>query len=373
MSVKCQVIMDAMEQIAPRYLAESWDNVGLLVGSPAQTVHKVLVCLDVTETVVQKAIEDGVDMIIAHHPLIFKPLKNLRTDLPQGRLLAKIIQHNLIVFAAHTNLDIADGGVNDVLADLLGLEEVAALSTTYQENLIKLVVYVPTTHAELVQAAIGKAGAGHIGNYSHCSFKVEGKGSFLPLDGTNPFIGQAGKLETVDEVRIETILPEKLVRRVVKAMLAVHPYEEVAYDLYPLKNIGKTQGLGRIGKLKKSMIIEDFARQVKQVLPTAQVRLVKSGEKLVKKVALCSGSGAEFIIKAAYAGADVLVTGDVKYHEAQKAQECGIHVIDAGHFGTEMPVAKKLAEKLTTANEKEKWQMKIIVDEVSKDVFLAVE
>lgn len=373
MSVKCQVIMDAMERIAPRHLAESWDNVGLLVGSPAQNVRKMLVCLDVSEAVVDRAIADGVNMIIAHHPLIFKPLKNLRTDLPQGKLLSKLMQHSIIVFAAHTNLDIVGGGVNDVLADLLELEEVGVLAQTSQENLIKLAVFVPSPQAEDVQAAIAKAGAGHIGNYSHCSFKVAGKGSFLPLTGTNPFIGQPGDLETVDEVRIETIVPEKLVRRVVKAMLAAHPYEEVAYDLYPLNNAGQVQGLGRIGKLKNPLDPESFAKQVKNALAARQVRLVISGGRPIKKVALCSGSGAEFIMKAAYCGADVLVTGDVKYHDAQKAQEYGIHLIDAGHFATEMPIAEKLAEQLTVFAETEKWHVEIFADNISEDVFLPVD
>lgn len=372
MPVKCQVIMDAMERLAPRCLAEEWDNVGLLVGSPAQTVRKVLICLDVTEKNVGQAVDGGADLIIAHHPFIFKPLKNLRTDLPQGRLLRQLLRYDIAVFAAHTNLDIAGGGVNDVLAGLLGLEEVSTLAETFREELLKLAVFVPAAQADEVQAAIAKAGAGHIGNYSSCCFKTEGKGSFLPLSGTSPFIGRPGRLETVEEVKLETIVPEKLARRVVKAMLAAHPYEEAAYDLYPLKNAGRAQGLGRIGRLKEAVEAETFAREVKKALAARQVRLVKSGERKIKKAALCSGSGAEFIVKAAYAGADVLVTGDVKYHEAQKAQECGIHLIDAGHFATEMPVVEKLSAKLEEIGAKEKWQVEIICDKASEDVFLPI-
>jgi dinuclear metal center YbgI/SA1388 family protein len=372
MSVKCQVIMDAMETLAPRYLAESWDNVGLLVGSPAQTIAKIMICLDVSEAIIQRAIAEQVDLIISHHPLIFKPFKNLRTDLAQGRLLAELLKANIAVYAAHTNLDTATGGVNDVLAQKLNLHKVEPLTISYQEELVKLVVFVPIEYARLVQEAIGKAGAGHIGNYSHCSFQVAGKGSFLPLPGTKPFIGKQGELETVEEVRIETIMPQKITNKVVKAMLKVHPYEEVAYDLYPMKNTGEKNGLGRIGQLEQPMQAEEFAHKAKLALNIANVRLVGEKHKMIKKVALCSGSGAEFIGKAAYAGADILVTGDVKYHEAQKALECGIQLLDAGHFGTEMPIAKTVAEYLEQCNAKGKWNVDISYDTLSKDLFTII-
>lgn len=369
MSVKCQVIMDALENLAPRYLAESWDNVGLLVGSPTQTVEKILVCLDVSEAVVEQAIAENIQMIVAHHPLIFKSLKNLRTDLPQGRVLAKLLKHDIIVFAAHTNLDTVNGGVNDVLAECLALTEVRPLTVSYQEPLVKLVIFVPLSHAGEVQIAIGKAGAGHIGNYSNCSFQVQGKGAFMPLEGTHPFVGKVGELESVDEVRIETILPERMMNKVVKAMRKAHPYEEAAYDIYPLKNIGVSMGLGRIGLLETSLKIEAFAEKVKAALNVSHVRMIGNKDREIRKVALCSGSGAEFISKAAFAGADVLVTGDVKYHEAQKALEYGLHVIDAGHFATEMPIAKRVAAYLEECALRGKWQIGIQADALSQDIF----
>ncbi|MBP2633003.1 MAG: NGG1p interacting factor 3 protein [Firmicutes bacterium] len=372
MSVKCQVIMDAIEALAPRYLAESWDNVGLLVGSPAQTIAKVMICLDVSEDVIQRAIAQQVDLIISHHPLIFKPFKNLRTDLAQGRLLGQLLKANIAVYAAHTNLDTAVGGVNDVLAQKLDLHKVEPLTISYQEELVKLAVFVPVGYAGIVQEAIGTAGAGHIGNYSHCNFQVEGRGNFLPLAGAKPFIGKQGELESVDEIRIETIMPQKIMNKVVKAMLKVHPYEEVAYDLYPLKNTGGKFGLGRIGQLEESMKAEEFAHKAKLALDIANVRLVGEKHKIIKKVALCSGSGAEFIGKAAYAGADILVTGDVKYHEAQKALESGINLLDAGHFGTEMPIVKVVATYLEQCNDKGKWQVDISYDTLSKDLFTIV-
>lgn len=369
MSIKCQVIIDAIEALAPRYLAESWDNVGLLVGNPAQPIEKVMTCLDISEKLVDSAIAQNVNMIIAHHPLIFKPFKNLRTDFPQGRMLAKLIKADIAVYAAHTNLDIADGGVNDILAKKLGLTQIKPLTISHQEELVKLVVFVPSDYEEMVQAAIGKAGAGYIGKYSHCCFKVPGKGSFMPLEGTQPFIGKQNQLASVEEIRIETIMPTKITSRVVKAMLKVHPYEEVAYDLYPLKNVGKQAGLGRIGMLAEPISAENFAKKTKQLLCLETIRLVGDKQALIKKVALCSGSGAEFIRKAVFAGADMLVTGDVKYHEAQSALENSICVLDAGHFGTEMPIAKELAKYLIKCNEQGKWKISIVEDIESQDVF----
>lgn len=369
MPVKLQVVMDAMEKIAPRHLTESWDNSGLMVGDPSQVIGRVLVSLDADETAVDRAIADSCDLIVAHHPLIFKPLKHLRADLPEGRVLHKLIKNNIAVFSAHTNLDAAKGGVNDCLAELLSLTDLEPLDVTYREPLVKLTVFSPSDHADAIRLAIAKAGAGEIGGYSHCSFQTMGEGRFLPKPGANPFIGKVGVMETVDEARIEAIMPEKIAGRVVRAMLRAHPYEEAAYDLYPLRNTGGALGIGRIGRLAETMDIDAFAEMVKNALPVAFVRLVKSGGRPVRKVALCGGSGAEYATRAAYAGADVLVTGDVKYHDAQKAVACGIHVVDAGHFGTEAPIAKALAQRLARVGEKEKWNVAIAADERSGDLF----
>lgn len=370
--VKCQVIMDAMEQLAPKVLAEEWDNPGLLLGSPAQKINKIITCLDVNKTVVQTALKENCDMIISHHPFIFHAIKNIRTDLPLGKMIEQLIKHDIAVFAAHTNLDSAWGGINDMLAFLWRLQEIKPLTISFAEKLVKLCVFVPQSHAEAIRTAIGKAGAGFIGNYSHCSFEVSGKGHFLPLEGTHPFIGKIGEIADVDEVQVQTVFPAKIKDRVVKAMLKAHPYEEAAYEIYPLETPGQTTGLGRIGKLKKSMAFEDFAILVKNSLPADNIRIVKGNDKKVQKIALCSGAGAEFINKAKMQGADVYVTGDVKYHEAQKAQEIGLNLIDAGHFGTEFPIAKVLADKLREYDKKDKWHTEIICDELSKDPFVVI-
>ena len=225
MSIKCQVVIEAMEQLAPRRLAESWDNVGLLIGSPTQNINKIIVTLDVTPAVVDFAIQNSVDMIIAHHPLIFKGITNIRLDLPQGLLLSRLLKADIAVFASHTNLDITQGGVNDVLADKFKLVNTKPLTLTYTEKLFKLAVFIPRTHVEEVRSAIMNAGAGHIGNYSHCAFQTEGIGMFMPLSGTKPFLGKPGKLEYVPEYCLETIVPEGISKKVISAMLKAHPYE----------------------------------------------------------------------------------------------------------------------------------------------------
>lgn len=369
MSVKCQVVMDAIEKLAPRRLAESWDNVGLLLGSPAQTIHKVLLTLDVTEEVVEKAIQAGVDLIIAHHPIILKKIHAIRTDLPQGKILSILLKGNIAVYAAHTNLDIATGGVNDALASTLQLQDFQPLAISSVEKLCKLVMFIPPTHVDAVREAITVVGAGYVGKYSHCTFLTNGTGTFLPLEGSKPFIGVHGKMEYLEESRLETIFPEKVSRRVIKAMLEAHPYEEVAYDLYQLENKGTGLGLGRIGMLSAPMSFADFAIEVKNALGIDSVNVAGETSRVVKKVAVCGGSGAGLLHKAAFAGADVLVTGDVKYHEAQEAVALGIGIIDAGHFATEQPVLFRMKEYLFQCANEGTWSVDIQIDEVNKDVF----
>lgn len=370
MSVKCQAIMDALYSLAPAQLAEKWDNVGLLVGSPSQKIKKILVVLDVTLPVIDYAAANQIDMIIAHHPLIFHPLKSIRTDRPGGIMLAKLLQNEIAVFAAHTNLDIAAGGVNDSLAQKITLQNVKPLAVQQTGQLLKLVVYVPQSHVEDVRTAMADAGAGHIGQYSHCSFQTAGTGTFLPLAGTDPYIGKAGQLEKVDEVRLETVLPEAIKSQVLAAMFRAHPYEEVAYDLYGLLNPDVPLGLGRIGDLPHEVSMTEFICLLKQALAVSFVKVAGQYERMVGKVAVCGGSGAGLIAQAVAAGADVLVTGDVKYHEAQAAIEAGLTVVDAGHFATEQPVVADLAVYLTRCATENKWFVEIEAGTgCSKDVF----
>lgn len=370
--IKCQVVMNAMDAFAPRYLAEDWDNVGLLIGSPAQNVHKILTCLDVTESIIDKAIAEGYDMIVSHHPFLFRSMKRINTDKPLGRMIQKLLSHNIAVFAAHTNLDTTFGGVNDVLAQKLNLTDLKPLTITYREEILKLGVNVPNDYADAVRQAICKAGAGFIDNYSDCSFQFVGEGKFTPLENATPFIGTQDKNEVVTETRIETIFPAKIKNRVIKALLKAHPYEVPAYDIIPTQNVYHENGLGRIGKLQTPMLLTEFVKMVKENLPGDTFRFVKGNDKLVQKVALCSGAGVEFLDKASMQGADTYVTGDVKYHEAQHAQELGINLIDAGHFGTEMPVVKTLATYLQNENIKNKWQIEVTADTSAQDVFTTI-
>jgi len=286
MSVRCHELIRELENWAPKHLAEDWDNIGLLLGSPEQSIHKILVTLDVDRDAVRQAVSMGADMIVAHHPLIFKGISNIRTDLPLGNMLCDLIKNEIAVYAAHTNLDSAACGVNDILAQKFNLKEVQPLTSVYQEKLYKLVVFVPNSHIEQVRNAIAESGAGHIGNYSHCTFTSQGIGTFLPLPASNPFIGQQNKLERVDESRLETIVPEQLRSSVINAMLAAHPYEEVAYDEYLLLNKHNNYGLGRIGQLTKPMTLADFAKQVKEVLMANSLAVAGDAQKTMKKVAV---------------------------------------------------------------------------------------
>ncbi|MBM7865530.1 Nif3-like dinuclear metal center hexameric protein [Heliobacterium gestii] len=370
MAVACARVIEWIEGLAPKRLAEDWDNVGLQVGDPAHPVEKIYVALDVDERVVQSAAEQGCQMIVSHHPLFFKPMKTIRYDQPQGRLIRAIVKANLQVYSAHTNLDSARGGVNDILAQRLGLEAIEPLFDDKQEELVKIVVFVPANHEAVVRRAMGDAGAGHIGNYSHCAFGSAGRGTFLPLAGTTPFIGVQGVLEEVEEVRLETIVSQKGLNRVLKAMLKAHPYEEAAYDLYPLLNRGDKTGLGRVGRLPAPEPLEAVAERIKTKLHVARVRWTGADKgRMVEKIAVCGGSGASAIARAQFKGAQVLVTGDIKYHEAQTAELLGIDLIDAGHFATERPVLEALAAYLEERAAKEKTTVQVIVHPQSQDPF----
>lgn len=371
MPVTCADIVKMMDAIAPPSLAEDWDNPGLLLGDPAQEVTRVLLALDVTPPVVQEATNIGAQLIVAHHPVIFQPLKTLRADDPRGRLLTMLLRQGVAVFAAHTNLDAAAGGVNDVLAATLGLTDIELLSGA-GERLVKIAVYVPEDYVDKVRVAMTRAGAGHIGRYSHCTFGVMGTGTFKPLAGTNPFIGREGELTYTAECRLETIVPQDLVTPVVAAMRRVHPYEEVAYDLYPLLNRRETAGLGRIGRLGTPLTLDAFARLVAQALAVPAVKVAGQVD-MVRRVAVCGGSGGNLAARAVARGADVLVTGDVKYHDAQDALAMGLAVIDAGHFGTERPMLQALATTLAARAQTAGWAVQFHVSRQGRDVFRVIQ
>lgn len=370
MSIRCSQVIQILKKLAPEDLAQDWDNVGLLVGSFSKDIDKVLVTLDVTPQVVDEAVKKNVDLILSHHPVIFKPLKNLRLDNPQNRMLATLLKHDIAVYCAHTNLDVAINGVSDVLAAKIGLSQVEVLQKTAEEKLYKLVVFVPEDHTQKVRDALGDAGAGFIGNYSHCTFRTPGIGTFKPGEGTNPYIGEQAKLSEVKEDRLETIVPENILSRVLHAMVEAHPYEEVAYDLYPVVQNGVSQGLGRIGWLEQETVLAEFVQLLKQQLEISFLKIVGNLEDKVKRIAVCGGSGGSLISTAHKKGAQVFITGEISYHEAQLAKDIGLALIDAGHWATEVPVLsylqKYLAGELNAAGEK----VEIILSKTKTEPFL---
>ncbi|MFC4558836.1 Nif3-like dinuclear metal center hexameric protein [Virgibacillus kekensis] len=330
-TIRNKDIFRVMEEWAPTHLAYDWDNVGLQVGSYNNPVKKVMVTLDVLDSVVDEAVQNNVDLIIAHHPLLFKPLGQINLDSSKGRLIRKLLQHNISVYASHTNLDAADGGVNDILCDLLDIRDTDILLTSFTENLIKISVFVPHSHKETVRNALSESGAGHIGDYSHCTFQSNGQGTFMPLEGTDPYIGKQNELEVVDEVKIETIIPENKLKNAIDSMVEAHPYEEAAYDLFPLENPGKSYGIGRIGTLPEKVTLKSLSEQVKEKLDIPGLRVTGDLTKKVSKIAVLGGSGEKYIQKAKRLGADVYITGDMSFHTAQDAWEMGLSVIDPGH------------------------------------------
>ncbi len=324
-------VFKLMEQWAPLHLAYDWDNVGLQIGSAKDKTQKVMITLDVVESVVDEAIEVGANLIIAHHPLLFNSLKKIDYESFKGKVIQKLIANQITVYAAHTNLDIAKGGVNDLLSDALGITEKEHLIETYEEQLYKLIVYVPQDDADKVRKALGDNGVGHIGNYSHCSFNTEGTGTFLPQEGTNPFIGEEHQLTFVDEVKIETIVMESDLQTALDTMRKHHPYEEIAYDLYPLAQKGSTYGLGIVGQLEKQITLADLCIQVKDIFDLDAVRVTGNDDAIIRKVGILGGSGEKYIQQAKNKGVDVFITGDMTFHQAQDAYEMGLAVIDPGH------------------------------------------
>jgi len=365
---RIQDLIGLLNRLYPPVLAEDWDNVGMQVGDPQAAVERVLIALDPSEHALQKAREIGAQALVTHHPLIFKPLKRLSPDDTTGRTVWSAVNGQVAIICAHTNLDTAPAGLNHWLADRLGLEGTLPLIAR-SGDFLKLVVFVPGDHIEAVSEALFSAGAGQVGAYDRCSFRTHGVGTFRPGTGTNPFSGTIGQTELAEEIRLETILPKRQLRKCLEKMHLAHPYEEVAYDLIPLDNQMPDAGLGRIGKLPNPVAVDQFAAKVKALLDCSHLRLVGSGKKEIRKVAVCGGSGASLVTAACQQGADLLVTGDVKYHEARIAEELGIALIDAGHFATERLMIEGVAKNLRCAAQNKHWQIEFVVYTEETDPF----
>ncbi|QQK75840.1 Nif3-like dinuclear metal center hexameric protein [Salicibibacter cibarius] len=361
-------VVSLLEKWSPQHLAMEGDPVGLMLGTLDKPVKNVLVTLDVTEAVVAEAVEQDADLIISHHPLLFMPLREVDTSTPKGRVIQQCLQHDITVYAAHTNLDIAPGGVNDWLADEMGIKETKIVVPTKKDHLYKLVAFVPEEDADQVRRALGDAGAGHIGDYSHCTFNSEGTGTFIPGDETDPHIGNRGESTYVAEKKIETVVPDSIRAHVLDVLSRVHPYEEPAYDLYPLELESEFFGLGRIGTLASSMKLDTFASSLKEVFNVEGLRVVGDLGQNVQTIAVIGGDGSKYWPQALAAGADVLVTGDVKFHTAQDAEAAGLALVDPGHH-IESIMKQALAARLGKDTQASGYQLKITASAVDTEPF----
>jgi len=365
---RIQDLVGLVHKLYSPELAEDWDNVGLQVGDPGASLEKVLVALDPSLSAIQAARDAGAQALVTHHPLLFRPIKRLTPEDAVGQALWTAVRDGVAIISAHTNLDCAVDGLNSWLATRLGVQQSLPLQPVSGDYL-KLVVFVPSGHEQSVSEALFSAGAGQIGNYGECSFRSRGEGTFRPGQGTTPFIGEVGQREQLEEVRLETIVPTRKLARVLEKMQKAHPYEEVAYDLVPLQNQVPGAGLGRIGRLQQKMTLDAFATTVKDALGCDHLRLTGSASQAIHKVALCGGSGAGLLQAAHRQGADVLVTGDVKYHDARQAEELGIALIDAGHFATEKLMIDHVADSLREAAQQHHWEIVFEAYAGEKDPF----
>ena len=337
-------VADAVERIAPLPLAEGWDNCGLQVGNPAAEVGRVLVALTPLAEVLAEAEEKGADFLLFHHPLVFQPIASLDTSLYPGDLLARAIRKGMALYAAHTSYDAAPAGVSAALAEALGLQGPLRVVSP-RGTLRKLVVFVPEEGVDGVVLALSGAGAGVIGDYTECTFRTRGTGTFRGGDETNPYLGESGRLEKVDEVRIETVVAGHLAGRAAEAATAAHPYEEIALDVYPVEGTPEGCGYGRLGTLPEPVTPEELREHVSGSLGFP-ARLVADAGGRIERVAVLGGSGGSFIQEVAAAGADAYVTGDIDYHDALLAESLGLNAIDAGHAATELPSLRPLAARL---------------------------
>lgn len=343
--MKCNEIFNFIEDWAPKGIAWDNDNVGLQVGSANSVVKNILLCLDTTEKVVDEAIKKRCSLIISHHPLLFRAIKKIDTQSDKtSKIIQKLIKHNITLYSAHTNLDFTKGGVSFKLAERLKLEKLTFLKNL-TGNLFKLSVFVPFNHLDTVADAIHMAGGGIIGEYSHCSFRTFGTGTFKGSGKSNPAVGRKQKIEFADEVKLEVLINSFNSSKIISEMIKVHPYEEVAYDLYPLANENINFGVGALGVLSKTMEEKEFLKFVAKQMGIKNFRYNTGKKGTIKRVAVCGGSGADLLPAAIQKNADAFITADIKYHSFDDAQK-RILLIDAGHYETEIIALTEVQKRL---------------------------
>ncbi len=367
-----QDIINVMEELAPARLAESWDPVGLQVGRKDWPVRSIWVALDPLPEVVSAACDQHVDLLITHHPLLFQPVKNLDFNSPAGSILYQCAVNHLAVYSAHTNLDKSSGGLNDILAKRIGLDAVAVFAPEEDAESCKLVLYVPADDEQEVLNALFQTPAGIIGEYSCCTFRNAGKGSFLPGAQARPFIGKTGEISHVDEVRIETLVQKKDIPAVMSHVRSHHPYQTVAFDVYPLMPVVSRHGFGRTGTLIERMNLFQFAHSIKERLCLQNVKVSGNPDMMVQRAAVCSGSGSSLLNVFFASTADVFISGDLRYHDARAAESAGKALIDIGHFSSEHlmiePIRDYLRQRISSAS----WEVRVEAYELEKDPFTMI-
>ena len=331
--MKIKEIVSALDRFAPLPLQDGFDNAGLQIGLTEAEATGALLCLDVTEAVLDEAIALGCNLVISHHPLIFKGYKSITGKDYVERCILKAIRNDMVLYAAHTNLDNAKGGVNYKIAEKIGLKHLQVLEPK-RNSLLKLVTFVPTEQAERVRKALFAAGCGNIGGYDSCSYNLKGEGTFRAGENTHPFCGSIGELYREEEVRIETILPSYKKGEVVRALLSAHPYEEPAFDLYPLENEWTQAGAGIVGELETPETELEFLKRIKKIFEVECVKHNRLTGREIQKVALCGGAGAFLIPQAIRSGADIFITGEIKYHD-YFGHEDEILLAEIGHYESE--------------------------------------
>lgn len=348
MSVRLADVIDALDEAYPPRLAEPWDSVGLVCGDPDDAIESVTVAVDATPAVVDEVRQGG--LLLAHHPLLLRGVDTVAASTPKGALVHRLIRTGRSLFTAHTNADSASPGVSDALAHALGLTVEAALEPrTAAPDLDKWVVYVPRENSEAVQAAMFEAGAGHIGDYSQCSWSITGIGQFLPHEGASPAVGSVGTVERVTEDRFEVVAPARIRAAVLTAMRAAHPYEEPAFDVFALLPLPGDAGLGRIGTLARPEPLRDFVSRVDAALPRTAwgVRAAGDPDAPVSRVAVCGGAGDSLLATAAGAGVQAYVTADLRHHPADEHRRgSGVALVDVAHWASEFPWCEQAAELL---------------------------
>ena len=340
-----------LQELAPLALAEDWDNVGLLLGDEAAEVTRVLTCLTLTPDVAEEAIQVGARLVVTHHPVLFKPVKKLNASTSEGRMLLKLLRHGIAVYSPHTAYDNAATGINQQLAELLELNDIVPLRPRpagASGELCKLVTYVPEGQYEAVRRAIWDAGAGAIGNYHDCSFNVRGMGTFFGSEDSHPAVGRAGRLEEVEEMRVEVICPSSRLDVALAALRAAHPYEVPAIDVLPLVSMPDGSGAGRYGRLPQPMSLRELNRLVAERLRQPHVQFVGDPAHRIETLGIACGAAAEFLRDAHRAGCQALLTGEARFHACLEACDLNMAILLPGHYATERPAMEELARRLAT-------------------------